>query len=279
MVKSIQKIILSGVSLAGLLLLAASLNHPAQAAPAAQLTPYATPTADQEGKIYYFVKKDDTLWYISAVTGVSVDQLRALNKLGLNDPITEGMKLLVGVAVPIDATPTYGPMPTSTPSTPTATPPPGWGVLCAMLYDDQNGDAIRQETEPSIPGGVFSVSNLDGSVSRTGETTTSSDPLCFEQLSEEEYTISVAIPDGYNPTTVTSRQVALKAGDQTEMRFGAQPKVETKVETQIIPEPPVSKKKSPLLGILGGGILLLGLGLGLYAGFLRLAGKGVKNAP
>jgi hypothetical protein len=58
------------------------------------------------------------------------------------------------------------------------------------------------------------------------------------------------------------------------MGFGAQPNVEKAEEIQVLPSPSAPpSKKSPLLGILGGAILLIGLGLGVYASLLRRTGK------
>jgi hypothetical protein len=86
--------------------------------------------------------------------------------------------------------------------------------------------------------------------------------------------VSVALPEGYNPTTYTSHTVTVLPGDQRKMSFGAQPNVEKAEEISVIPStsaPP--SKKTPILGILGGAILLIGLGLGVYAGLLRRTGK------
>jgi hypothetical protein len=156
----------------------------------------------------------------------------------------------------------------------TPTPLPGWGILCVLLYHDQNGDAVHQFEEPALSGGAVSLSNASGSFSKTGETTGSAPGVCFEEVPEGDYNVSVALPEGYNPTTYTSHSVTVLPGDQRKMSFGAQPNLEKAEEILIIPsvsEPPA--KKSPVLGILGGAIVLLGLGLGLYAGLLRRTGK------
>jgi LysM repeat protein len=273
----------------GLLILALlifSLSFPVRAAPLAQLTVFPTPTPGPDGRIIYIVQTGDTLWRISAITGVPIDTIRELNHLGVNDTIAPGDPLLIGYAGPVEASPTAGPNPTQGLVTPTATPPPGWGVLCIILYNDQNGDSLRQETEPSIPGGEISVSNRQGSVSLTADTpsggndTTIVEPTpqergytCFDQLLEGDYLISVAAPEGYNRTTVLNRSLKLEAGETTLLAFGAQANSETVAETAIIPESP---RKSPLIGIIGGVLLLGGIGLGIYATLLRRSG-GIKS--
>lgn len=266
-----------------LALLSVFIQAPAgQAAPPAQLTVFPTPTPGPDGKIIYIVQEKDTLWRISAITGVSLDELRTLNKMGPDDPIRPGDRLLIGLAGPASASPTPGPSPTPEPLLPTTSPLPGWGVLCVLLYNDVNGDSLRQEEEPSIPGGAISISDRQGRVSITAETPSGgvTDLLypeaedlgytCFPELPEGELNVTVAIPEGYNPTTRLSYALAIHAGDESLLAFGAQANSKKLVETAIIPETP---GRSPLLGIIGGLILLVGLGLGIYSTLLR-RGKG-----
>lgn len=253
----------------------AGLNLPARAASLLQLTPFPTPTADSEGKIFYVVQEGDTLWRISAITGVSVDQLRALNKLGLDQAIVVGTKLLIAVSGPSTGTQQPGEgLPAQATQTPTPTPLPGWGILCVLLYHDQNGDAVHQLAEPAISGGAVSITNATGSVSKTGDTTSSAPGVCFENIPEGEYNVSVALPEGYNPTTYTSHSVTVLPGDRRIMSFGAQPNVEKAEEIRVLPSPSTPpSKRSPILGIIGGAVLVIGLGLGIYAGLLKRTGK------
>ena len=62
----------------------------AEAASSATMKP-----ASQAGGKYYVVQSGDTLYKISKEHGVSVDELRRLNKLGKDDNIYPGQKLLV----------------------------------------------------------------------------------------------------------------------------------------------------------------------------------------
>jgi LysM repeat protein len=256
------------------------------AAPLAQLTVFPTPTPGPDGKIIYIVQPNDTLWRISAITGVKIETIRDLNNLGVNDAIIPGDRLLIGYAGPASGAPTAGVIPTQAVLTPSLTPSPGWGILCVLLYNDLNGDSMRQESEPSIPGGEISVSNRLGSVSLTAETpsggvaTTIVNPTpqergytCFDQILQGEYVISVAAPEGYNRTTELNQTLSLEAGQTTEIAFGAQANSELEAQTAIIPESP---RKSPLMGIIGGALLAAGIGLGIYAALLRRA-SGMKS--
>lgn len=234
-----------------------------QAAPPRQI-PIFTPTPGPDGRIIYIVKANDTLLGISLITGVPVDELRRLNNL-TGDTIIEGQPLLLGLAGPALETPVVAPGPAATPTPllPTASPAPGTGTLCILLFNDVNGDAIRQEDEVVIPDGAISVNNRSGSVSLTITTQPGTDPYCFEDVVEGEYTISVAVPEGYNPTTTTNYTLQLQAGDESYLDFGAQVNSETVIELPLPGE--TVDERSPLLGILGGFFLLAGLGLAIFA--------------
>jgi len=236
------------------------LYQHALAAPLAQ-SPIFTPTPGPDGRIIYIVKANDTLLSISLTTGVPVDQLRALNNL-TGDTIIVGQELLLGLAGPAEVTFTPGPSPTPTPILPTATPKPGSANLCVLLFNDRNGDSLRQEDEPAIPGGAISISNRSGSVSFTSKTESGLDPICFEEIPEGDFNVTVAIPEGYNPTTVSNFAVQLRAGDEVYLDFGAQPNSETLAEA---PVESGGESRSPLLGILGIAIILAGLGLAIFA--------------
>jgi murein DD-endopeptidase MepM/ murein hydrolase activator NlpD len=275
MFKSSIKIIFPLAFLALLALLAVRL--PVQAAPAAQLTVFPTPTPGADGRIVYIVQEGDTLWRIAAITGITLDELRQLNKLSEDATLQPGQTLLIGLAGPALVTVTPGPSPTPVPALPTETPESGTANLYVFLYNDRNGDSLRQANEPVITGGAISLSNKGGTFTRTADTRIAEDPACpvelalepgydcFVELPEGEYNLTVAIPDGYNPTTELSRAFKLKGGDETYVSFGAQPNSEKIQETAVIPESP---RRSPVLAIVGGLVLLFGLGLGLYAALL-----------
>ena len=235
-----------------------------QAAPAGQI-PIYTPTPGPDGRIIYVVKANDTLLGISLLYGVSMEKLRELNNL-TSDTIFPGQRLVLGFAGPPEVTITYGPTSTPLPVLPTPTPRPGRGELCILLYNDLNGDSIRQEEEVSIPDGKISFGNRAGTISEAENTVMGTDPQCFKDLPEGEYTISVAVPDGYNPTTDTSLELNLRAGDSTYINFGAQANSQTLAEAPAIPAP--EGRRSPILGIVGGLFLLAGLGVAVFAGRL-----------
>jgi hypothetical protein len=138
-----------------------------------------------------------------------------------------------------------------------------------LLYDDLNGDALRQETELGVAGGAVSVSNTAGTFSDTKTTISEIDPdtlepvpTCFTDVPAGEYNISLAVPPNYNPTVALTYSFTINAGDIAFVPFGAQSQEGTGAE--LSPEEGGSGP-SPIFGILGGMLLLGGLGLGWYA--------------
>jgi murein DD-endopeptidase MepM/ murein hydrolase activator NlpD len=246
-------------------LFALGLWLPANAAPSAQVQ-YSTPTPGPDGRIIYIVQPGDTCTRVTLLNGISEQTLRQLNsKLDENCTIIAGQELLIGLAGPAAGTPTAGPSPT--PALPTASPTPFTGTteICVLLFEDINGDALRQETEPAIAGGAVSVTEINGEYSAALETTINADPeafqgICFSDVPEGTYNITVGIPDNYNPTMELNYQLEVKAGDRAFVDFGAQ----SQATTVNQPED-AGGGRSPALGILGA-ILLLGGGiLGYYA--------------
>jgi hypothetical protein len=135
-----------------------------------------------------------------------------------------------------------------------------------VLFDDLDGTGMRTETEPYLAGGAVSINNRLGTVSLTGTTVggdpevdTTLLPLCFEEVPEGDYNITMAIPDGFNATTTTNYALTVNAGDNITIDFGAQTSSNIPLE-----EEQAGGGRSVLLGAAGGLILLGGIGLGIY---------------
>lgn len=222
---------------------------------------YFTPTAQPDGRIIYTIKEGDTCISISLLNNVTEDQLRLLNDLGGDGCLflQVGRELILGTVEP-----ETGPAPEQTPTAilPSPTPYNGTGDICVLLFEDINGNTLIDDETIELPlaGGAVSINNRAGSVSQT-ESTNNTEEICFTELDEGNYTISVAIPAGYNPTMRTSATLRLNAGDTVRIDFGAQISSAGEVELEENPQ----TSRSPLLGILGGLILVVGLGSAFYA--------------
>ncbi|MEJ2486130.1 MAG: LysM peptidoglycan-binding domain-containing protein [Anaerolineales bacterium] len=259
--------LLIGITITGIVL--ASMILPAQASPSLQLTAFPTPTPGPDGRILYTVQADDTLWRISAVTGVSLDELRRLNNLDVEAVIRPGQVLLLGLGSPFQATPEPGAtqaVPQQPLVTPSPTPLMDTSSICALLYLDVNGNAIREENEITLADGEVSVTERLGAYSDKKTTTFQDEPVCFDQIPPGEYIITMALPGGMNRTTNLSVSVVLVPGDTSFINFGAQP-------AGAFPTIVASGSESdtggsvPLIAILGIFLLVGGAGLGLWAAF------------
>lgn len=243
------------------------LWRPANAAPnMQQIDPTATPGAD--GRIIYIVKPGDNCFRVAALHSITIEQLRQLNsKLDADCTLISGQELLIGI-VSVAGTPTPGASPT--PGLPTVTPTPLTGTteICILLFNDSNGNAIREATEPAVAGGAVSVTENNGEYSAAQDTIIPSDPtvyqgICFSNIPEGSYNITVGIPDNYNPTTDLNSSLILKAGDRADVGFGVQSK-----DVVVDPganDPKAGGGKTPILGILGILFLLGGAAVGYYA--------------
>ena len=247
-----------------------SLTLPAQASPQPQLPQYATPTPQPDGRIIYIVQPGDNCIAISLKTGVPLETLYGQNPQ-LNPDCSNliaGMELLLGVGGPAAFTPTAGPSPTATPITPTPTPFAGTTEVCVLLYEDVNGDSLRQPTEMGLAGGQVSVTDINGAYSQARETTNEIDPdtaepirTCFPDVPEGTFNVSVAIPDNYNSTSFITYRLEVNAGDRAFVDFGAQSRIEQ------VPDPATPAEEEPnisVMGIVGVLLLLGGLGMGWY---------------
>ena len=239
---------------------------PANAAPnMQQVIPTSTPGID--GRILYVVQPGDSCSRVALLNGISIEQLRQLNsKLDENCGLVAGQELLIGI-VSLAGTPTAGPSPTPAPPTASPTPFTGTTEICILLFNDINGNSLREETEPAVAGGAVSVTENNGKYSATQNTTIPADPaayqgICFSNVPEGSYNITVGIPTNYNPTTELNRSLDVKAGDRASIGFGIQSKDKVVGTGPTIPSEP---KTSPIFGIVGGLLLLGGAGLGYYA--------------
>lgn len=253
----------------------------ANAAP--NLQGFVTNTPGPDGRILYTVVEGDSCSGVALNHGITVQLLRQYNtRLDDSCTLTIGQTLVVGLVAP-NAAPTVGIIPTPTVPGVTATPFNGTTEVCVLLFNDANGDTLRQETEFGIDGGAVSLTNLNGSYSQTQNTTSDIDPdlvepirSCFEDVPPGKYNLSMAIPDGYNPTRSLSYTFDVKAGDRASVDFGAQSQSLTVQDSSVTEE---GGGRSPILGIFGLLLLLGGIGLGYFAYRANQPQSKLKGSP
>lgn len=226
---------------------------------------YQTPTPNADGKIIYVVQKNDTCVSIYLKTGADINEMRQLNNLDENCTLSEGQELVLAVQQVTTQEPTLAP--TLDPNIPTPTPFNGMGQICVSLFFDTNGNAMRETGEPPIENGAFSIQDKENKTNEDG--LTGLEPAC-KDVPEGEYNISVAPPEGFNPTTSMNYAIAVKAGDKHIIPFGAQPSSvastpEAGGESGATPSGDNSSIWLLLVGLL---LILAGIGLGVYFIFL-----------
>lgn len=226
-------------------------------------TPYQTPTPNEQGAVLYKVQAGEWRSTIQERTGVPIADIIRLNNLTEACDIYEGQVLTLA-RVEVTAQP---PTPTATlppeQVTPTFTPMPGVARICVILFHDMNGNGMRDEGEDFLYGGEVSVNDRLGAYSITGTTVAGDpevvDPLCFENVPIGSYNISIAIPDDFNPTTVTNYPLEVRAGEVATIDFGGQ--LALAPEDAVVPD---TARRVPVLAIVGIIVLLAGVGLGVY---------------
>lgn len=234
-----------------------------QAAPVSLQVSVASPTPGPDGRIIYIVKAGDNCVSISMTYGVTLDYLRSTNQLNANCDLREGQKLMFGYGGPAAASPTPGPSPIPTVPLPTPTAIAGGkATACVLVYNDLNGDGLRQPTEIAVAGAAVSLTNMDGSYSQNQTSVINPDPeayqgTCFAEVPMGKYTVSAAAPEGTNPTSNMTSMLDIQAGDTVYIDYGVQSR-------EVKSTNPATAKPSSLLGFVGAAFLVVGIGLGIY---------------
>jgi LysM repeat protein len=247
-----------------------------------------TSTPGPDGNIIYIVQEGDTLWSIAARSGTTVENIRSLNGL-TSDIISVGQRLIIGQGTASNqptATATTEPgLPTEDPAVtatdallPTATQgaaetqvaviteAPGMGTVCALLWNDTNGNGVRDPNEGLLPGGQLTVVEIaTGRPVQAYTTDGVSEPHCFNDIPAGQYTVSSAAPAGYNATRAPSTPLEVLPGSTSTLEFGAQ------ASEAVLETPPTGPTGQALMTSLlfAGGVVFLLLAAGV-AGLLFL---------
>jgi hypothetical protein len=236
------------------------------------LPAFVMPTAQPDGSIVYIVQPGDSLWRIAANTGKTLDEIKAMNGLTSN-VLTAGQRLIIGQGATATPAPTIAPtvdaqaptptVPSPVAANPTASPA-GMTEICAMLYEDTNGNGVQDANEPAIAGGQLAILDANTGAPLHAYTTKPEDAngYCFKDLPAGSYTVAATAPAGYNATTATSVLQKADTGLHYKLQFGAQPGSSASGATGS-----KSNLRTALFGAAGVVFLLLAAGI---AGFLVL---------
>lgn len=212
-------------------------------------TKFPTPTPNAEGNIIYTVQPGDTIIDICGVIGRGsdikcIDDILKLNGLSNPKGIYVGQQLIISTtnpppqptattasteaataaptAAPSEAAPTTEGAATTAPE-PTQIAAAGAGSICVTLYNDANGNGVLDPGEGLVQGGQFALLDLTNSATLQNYTTDgASEPYCFQQLASGNYRITSTLPQGYKATTRSDWDLALAAGSNATLEFGAQ---------------------------------------------------------
>jgi murein DD-endopeptidase MepM/ murein hydrolase activator NlpD len=185
-----------------------------------QPTAYKTSTPLEDGRILYTVQEGDTLWKISAITGVPIDELERLNNISRDDTLQVGTTLIIGIVTPTYAEPTLAFQPSATPSPLPAT---GKGTICVSFFNDANGDGSQKvDEEELVAGGQVSVALIDGTEVGNHTIDDPTQEWCFVDIPSGKYNIAAAAPKNYNPTAEMNKSLTLEPGATAKISFAVQ---------------------------------------------------------
>ena len=197
-------------------------------------TPRSTPTPRPDGATVHVVESGDTLFGISLMYDIPIEQIRTLNAtaLGVNEIIVPGQALVI--AVPSATT-----VPTPLPAPPTAEPQAeatlvaevaeteiaasGSGAsICVLAFNDLNNNTFRDDeaAEGLMPQAEFTITGDAGEVGRyTSDGLT--EPHCFPGLAAGAYRVTLSsAPNGYAASGQPERAVAVADGTSLDVQFG-----------------------------------------------------------
>jgi len=107
-----------------------------------------------------------------------------------------------------------------TAATPTPTPPTGTGTICALVYEDVNGNQTRDFGEALLAGAIITLTDASRVPLYTYTTDGMHEPHCFPGLTPGDYYVLEKNPPNYSSTTGDIILLTVAAGVTRYAEFG-----------------------------------------------------------
>ncbi len=118
--------------------------------------------------------------------------------------------------------------------TPTPTPPTGTGTICALVYEDLDGNQTRDYGESLLAGAVITLTDANRLPLYTYTTDGMHEPHCFPGLTPGDYYVLEKNPPNYSSTTGDTILLTLASGATRYAEFGDRiPVVPTETPTLV----------------------------------------------
>jgi len=121
-----------------------------------------------------------------------------------------------------------------TAATPTPTPPTGTGTICALVYEDANGNLRRDPDESLLADAVITLTDANRVPLYNYTTDGMHEPHCFPGLTPGDYYVLEKNPPNYSSTTGDTILLTLASGATRYAEFGDRiPVVPTETPTLV----------------------------------------------
>jgi LysM repeat protein len=239
-------------------------------APVVAPLPSVLATPGPDGSIVHTIQSGDTLFALTIVYDVSLDQILTLNNISKDTLLSVGQKIIIrGPTQP--AQPTAAPTSTEPQVPPTAaataTPENAGAKLCVQAFDDTNADGLLSPGEQPVAGVKFTVNNSQGDTAPAPYTSEGdAAPHCFDNLAPGTYSVAVQPAPNTLATSDKRWSVSLTGGATVNIRFGSRSSSNASGNpanpgSTVEPKSTGSSSPSNVLGLLIGLLVLLVAGV------------------
>jgi hypothetical protein len=139
-------------------------------------------------------------------------------RIGISTVIMAATLALLAKVARADTLSATARIPIATPQA-TMTPMFTTSTVCALAFDDYNGNSLRDPGEGLLSGVTFTLSDATG-LTVPYVTDGRNEPYCFDDLQPATYQLTMRPPPGYVATTNKSLILAIQAGYRIDIENG-----------------------------------------------------------